>query len=38
VQWPNLIAVNASPYVSGGFYPNGYGYGYNGFGNGNLVF
>lgn len=36
VQWPNLVAVNASPYVSGGFYPNGYGY--NGFGNGNLVF
>ncbi|MBO5630438.1 MAG: hypothetical protein J5965_15340 [Aeriscardovia sp.] len=34
VQWPNLVAVNASPYVSGGFYPNGY----NGFGNGNLVF
>lgn len=35
VQWPNLVAVNASPYVSGGFYPNGYGYG--GFG-GNMVF
>lgn len=34
VQWPNLVAVNASPYVSGGFYPGGY----NGFGNGNLVF
>lgn len=34
VQWPNLVAVNASPYVSGGFYANGY----NGFGNGNLVF
>ena len=36
VQYPNLIAMNATPYVSGGFYPNGYGY--NGFGNGNLVF
>lgn len=34
VQWPNLVAVNASPYVSGGFY----GQGWNGFGNGNLVF
>lgn len=35
VQYPNLVAVNATPYVSGGFYPNGYGYGYNGwFGNG----
>lgn len=41
VQYPNLIAMNATPYVSGGFYPNGgygYGYGYgNGFG-GNIVF
>lgn len=36
VQYPNLVAMNATPYVSGGFYPNGYGY--NGFGNGNLVF
>ena len=37
VQWPNLVAVNASPYVSGGFYGqswNGWG---NGFGN-NIVF
>lgn len=37
VQWPNLVAVNASPYVSGGFY----GQGWNGFGNGfgnNIVF
>lgn len=34
VQWPNLVAVNASPYVSGGFY----GQGWNGFGNGNMVF
>lgn len=46
VQWPNLVAVNASPYVSGGFYgqqPNwGWGGGYfGGFGNGfggNIVF
>ena len=41
VQWPNLTAVNTTPYVSGGFYPNG-GFNYfgNGFfgGNGNLVF
>ncbi len=41
VQWPNLMAVNTTPYVSGGFYPNGYGYGGfyggNGFG-GNIVF
>lgn len=36
VQYPNLVAMNATPYVSGGFYPNGFGY--NGFGNGNLVF
>ena len=34
VEYPNLVAVNASPYVSGGFYANGY----NGFGNGNMVF
>jgi hypothetical protein len=34
VEYPNLVAVNASPYVSGGFY----GQGWNGFGNGNLVF
>ena len=33
VEWPNLVAVNASPYVSGGFYQNGY----NGWG-GNVVF
>ena len=32
VQWPNLVAVNASPYVSGGFYGN-----YGGFG-GNIGF
>lgn len=38
VQYPNLVAVNASPYVSGGFYGQPYGgfYG-NGFG-GNIVF
>lgn len=29
VQWPNLTAVNTTPYVSGGFYG-----GWNGFGNG----
>lgn len=33
VQYPNLVAVNATPYVSGGIYPNGmFGGGYN-FGN-----
>ena len=37
VQYPNLVAVNATPYVSGGIYPNGmfgggYGYGYGNFG------
>lgn len=41
VQYPNLQVFNATPYVSGGFYPNGYGYGGfyggNGFG-GNIVF
>ena len=34
VQYPNLVAMNATPYVSGGFY----GQSWNGFGNGNLVF
>jgi len=34
VQWPNLVAVNASPYVSGGFYGGFNGYYGNGFGNG----
>lgn len=29
VQWPQLTAVNTTPYVSGGFYP---GYGFGGFG------
>ena len=36
VQWPQLTAVNTTPYVSGGIYPNGY-YGNNGWG-GNIVF
>ncbi len=31
VQYPNLVAVNATPYVSGGYYMNGY---YGGYGNG----
>lgn len=36
VPYPQLQVVNTAPYVSGGFYPNGYGYGWNGgfFGNG----
>lgn len=33
VVWPNLTAVNTTPYVSGGFYGNSWN-GYNGFGNG----
>ena len=33
VQYPNLVAVNATPYVSGGFYQGGMGYNGNGFGN-----
>ena len=36
VQYPNLQVFNATPYVSGGFYPNGY-YG-NGLGGNNFVF
>ena len=36
VQWPQLTAVNTTPYVNGGFYGNGY-FGGNGFG-GNIVF
>ena len=36
VQWPQLQAVNMSPYVNGGFYGNSW-YGGNGFGN-NVVF
>ena len=31
VQYPNLVAMNATPYVSGGFYPNGWGYNNGGF-------
>lgn len=34
VQYPNLVAMNATPYVSGGFYPNGY----NGWNGNNIVF
>ena len=39
VEYPNLVAVNASPYVSGGFYGQPWGgfYG-NGFGGNNIVF
>lgn len=42
VQYPNLVAVNATPYVSGGYYQGGYGGnyfgpGFGGWGNG-LVF
>ena len=39
VQWPQLTAVNTTPYVNGGFYGNGWNgwYGGNGFGNG-IVF
>ena len=31
VQYPNLVARNATPYVSGGFYPNGWGFNNGGF-------
>lgn len=37
VQWPQLTAINTTPYVSGGFYGNGYNYYGNGWG-GNIVF
>ena len=37
VQWPQLTAVNTTPYVNGGFYNNGYNYYGNGWG-GNVVF
>ena len=37
VEYPNLVAVNASPYVSGGFYGQPWG-GWNGFGGNNYVF
>lgn len=34
IQYPNLVAVNATPYVSGGIYPNGmFGGGFGGYGN-----
>lgn len=36
VQWPNLVAANATPYIGQGYYPGGYPYG-NGFGGG-IVF
>ena len=36
VQWPQLTAVNTTPYVNGGYYTNGW-YGGNGWGN-NIVF
>ena len=32
VEWPNLTAINTTPYMAGGFYGNGFGafgYGYN---------
>ena len=42
VQWPQLTAVNTTPYVNGGFYGNAFGNGFwGGFGNGfggNVVF
>lgn len=37
VQYPNLVAMNATPYVSGGFYGGWNGYYGNGFGN-NITF
>ena len=33
VQWPNLVGVNATPYIGQGFYPGSYG----GWGNGGVV-
>lgn len=40
VQWPNLAAVNTTPYVSGGFYGQNPGFGWGGFGgfNGGINF
>lgn len=44
VQWPQLTAVNTTPYVSGGFYGQAPGFGWGGFGGfgngfgGNIVF
>ena len=37
VQWPQLTAVNTTPYVNGGYYTNGW-YGGNGFGGNNFIF
>ena len=36
VTWPNVTAVNNTPYLGQGYYPGGYGWG-NGFGGG-IVF
>lgn len=36
VTWPNLTAVNNTPNIGQNFYP-GYGYGFNGWGNGGIV-
>lgn len=38
VQWPQLTAVNTTPYVNGGFYGGFNGYYGNGFGGNNIVF
>ena len=38
ITWPNLTAVNTTPYVNGGFYGGFNGYYGNGFGGNNIVF
>lgn len=38
VQWPNLTAVNTTPYVNGGFYGNSWNGWGNGFGGGSVIF
>lgn len=38
ITWPNLTAVNTTPYVNGGFYGGFNGYYGNGFGGNNFVF
>lgn len=38
VQWPQLTAVNTTPYVNGGFYGGFNGYYGNGFGGNNFIF
>ena len=38
VQYPNLVALNATPYVSGGFYPNNFNNGFFGGFGGNIGF